>query len=396
MARRASWTLVLAVLLGALIGGCSGARLAPRMPTGPGAETLPAETLPAEALPAETTARAPRLTRRGACCTPCTIGCWPAPPCRSTYATGSLSLLPNIGLGLAAGKVLSRSSTATWSAEVGGTWQFLDDEDFADDGNPGAGDWYQIRAGAKTSFNPSGRRHLTLRYGALWLQANGEPNILQRPGNYAGLYASVGFETDLTSRISAGPEIVVMAVTRDSEFRVRSVPQFNYRLTWWLDASEGTPLRRAPRGELYAGGVAIASPGFGGGLEAGQVFSRTPTGTWSFELQAGWQDTSDTLWFDGGGTWAQIRGGIKVSSSPCARAHWTLRAGAVWLRATAANSFLDRATDHVGGYVGVGYEVDLAPGLTTGPELSLLLVSPESRLSPHLVPQLAWHVLFNF
>ncbi|MDJ0523368.1 MAG: hypothetical protein QNJ90_14955 [Planctomycetota bacterium] len=369
--RRTAWIIALALWL----GGCTGARL------GGCAEP-------------ESPCDLPVLERSARCCEPCRIGCWDETPCRTTYVDTSLSFLPNVGAGLGGGMVISRTPQVQTSLEILGTWQFLDDEDFVDDGNPAAGDWYQIRAGAKWSFAPKSRRHLTLRAGAMWLQANGEPNILNDPGDWFGIYGGIGFETDVTPCLTVGPELSLFLVTREEEFSVEPVPQLNWHVTWWQSPG-AVDLPRPPLGEFYAGAAAVVSPGLGAGLQFGQVFARTPQATWSFEMLAELQDPSDDLWFEGSGNYGQIRGGAKGSFSPCSCAHWTVRGGVVWLRSTAPNEFLDRTGDHVGLYAGLGYEWDITPRFTTGPEVSLSLVAREGDSDIQALPQLRWHFILN-
>ena len=70
-----------------------------------------------------------------------------------------------VGLGLGGGHVFRRTATQTNAVEVLGAWQFVDDEAFIDDNQPAAGDYFQVRAGVKTSFAPRSRRHLVFRAG---------------------------------------------------------------------------------------------------------------------------------------------------------------------------------------------------------------------------------------
>lgn len=334
-----------------------------------------------------------------ACPPPCRVvdlGCWTPPPCRATYADASLSFLPNLGLGIGAGRVFARTADDIWSFEVQGTYQFLDDASIADDGNPEAGDWLQLRAGFKASSNPRGRRHFTKRFGAVVFDAAGDPNIVQEPGTYWGVYGGLGFETDLTPTLTVGPELSVLVTTREDEFEfARPVPQLTWHAIVWLGGNRGTCLTRAPLGELYVGGHAIASPGLGGGLEAGQVFSRSSVATWSLEVLGSYQDASDALAFEEDGKWAQIRGGVKAAFQPCACGHWTARAGVVWLRSTARNEFLDRTGDHVGAYLGGGYEWDIGRRFATGPEVALLMVAREGSSSFEPVVQAHWHFILK-
>ena len=328
------------------------------------------------------------------CCEIVDLGCWKPPVCRKTYIDGSLSLLPNIGLGLGGGRVFTTTKDDTWSFEVQGVYQFVDDKTFVDNGSPEAGDWLQLRAGFKASNNPNGRRHLTKRFGAVLIDAAGAPNVIQDPGTYWGVYGGIGFETDLTPTLTVGPELSVMVVADDEDFDVaRPIPQLNWHAIVWLGGARGSCLERAPYGELYVGAHLMASPGFGGGVEAGQVFARSSLATWSLEVLAGAQDPSDALLFEEDGRWGQIRGGVKASFQPCSCGHWTARAGAVWLRSTARNEFLDLTGDYVGAYLGGGYEWDIGKRFATGPELVLMGVARESSSDFEAVVQAHWHFI---
>lgn len=113
-------------------------------------------------------------------------------------------------------------------------------------------------------------------------------------------------------------------------------------------------------------------------------------------MLAAWQPPGDYGFFKGDGVYGQIRGGAKALFSPRGRGHVTARAGAVWLRSTAANEFLDNTPgDYVGGYAGVGYEFDLNSRIRTGPELTVMGVARESSATFEFVPQLNWHVIWN-
>lgn len=162
--------------------------------------------------------------------------------------------------------------------------------------------------------------------------------------------------------------------------------------------SRGEIPRYAPRGEVYVGGIVLAGPGFGGGAEFGQVFARSPAVTWSFEGAAAWADLSATPFGgneDQGGSWGQIRGGVKASFNPCGRGHPTARAGLLWFRATQDAEFIDGPGDYFGGYLGLGYEWDVTRWFTTGPEVTVLLAAQEKSVSIVAVPQIQWHFIFN-
>ena len=64
-------------------------------------------------------------------------------------------------------------------------------------------------------------------------RARGIPNIVQEPGDYAGVYAGFGFETQLSESVSMGPELSLMPATMEgggSDFYW--VPQLNWHITW--------------------------------------------------------------------------------------------------------------------------------------------------------------------
>ena len=149
------------------------------------------------------------------------------------YVGGSPSVLPNIGLALEAGQVFRRTPKATWSFEVETTYQFLDDEDISNDGNPSAGSWVQAQGGVKALLPRSDARSWTVRFGAVWFRAKGEPNIVQKPGDYVGGYGGLGFETRISEHWSMGPELSLMVVSREKTgFNLDVVPQINWHLIW--------------------------------------------------------------------------------------------------------------------------------------------------------------------
>lgn len=148
------------------------------------------------------------------------------------YLGASASVLPNFGGSLEAGQVFHREDGKTDAFEVQATWQFFDDESLLDDGNPSAGDWLQLQGGFKRLIAAGDDRSWTLRGGAVWFRAEGEPNIINDPGDYLGGYAGFGFETRLSEHWSMGPELSLMLVTREGEFEVNAVPQLDWHLIW--------------------------------------------------------------------------------------------------------------------------------------------------------------------
>ncbi len=305
------------------------------------------------------------------------------------------SLLPNVGVKAFGDLVIGGSCAAPTSIEIGGTWQFLDDKSFADDGNPEADDWLQFDAGVRFTRAVACARRSVLRFGATVVRAEGVPNIVQEEGTYFGGYVGVGFETDLSDEISIGPELTVHAVTKDGSFTHGIVPQFTWRMSWWIGGtpSGGDPCR-AP-GEAYASAAALLWPGLGGGVESGQRVHRDRRLDLSFEVLAGLERLDDgVLGADGEGEGAYLRGSLKALLSPSSRSHWTARVGVGWFRNTAEVDGIDSAGDYVGACVGFGYEFDLTRCLRTGPEVGAWVVAREGTADVELLPQLTWRLTF--
>ncbi|MDP6954330.1 MAG: hypothetical protein QF599_00035 [Planctomycetota bacterium] len=165
-----------------------------------------------------------------ACRGPASTGAGATP---SDLAFGTaFSALPNIGASLSATQLFDGNTERTWSLELELTQQPFDDEDLADDGNPHAGTWTQLQLGVKRLSDPAARRHFTQRYGLAWMRARGEPNIVQLPGDYEAVYAGFGFETDITPRLSVGPELSLMGALREKGSGIDFIPQFNWHLIW--------------------------------------------------------------------------------------------------------------------------------------------------------------------
>jgi hypothetical protein len=285
----------------------------------------------------------------------------------------------------------------TWSWEVQGVLQFVDDKTFIDDGNPVAGNWWQARAGVKLSTQPHARRHWTMRAGAVAFQANGSPNWVDEPGEYYGLYVEPGFETDITECLTIGPGLSIMPVLEGADGQFHLVPMLNWHATWWL--APRPRLTAAPclaPGEIYLGGVATFVPSFGGGFEVGQVFARDRTAVWSFEMEATFQSLSaGDLFAEGDGDFAQVRGGLKTTFCPRDWSHPVARLSATWFRETADTDFVRGPGDFVGMSLGFGWEWDLTTNVTTGPEISASIVTREQSGVYDVIPRLSWHLIWK-
>lgn len=307
------------------------------------------------------------------------------------------NMIPSVGLSLHAGRVLWRNKDIMGSVEAEFIGQFIDDETFIDDGNPEADPFIQFKAGIKTRNNPGGARHLTFRGGLTWFHAGAEPNIVQDEGDYAGVYVGGGFETDLTPNLSVGPEIAVTVASKTDTFDVSVVPTLSWRMTWWPCGNGKSCHECRQPGEVYLDLAGSVSPTFGGGAGLGQVFARDRDVTWSFETLAHFQSLSDTLLGKSDGNFAQLRGGIKAALNSGGFGHWVGRAGGTFLRNTGDIDGFAEQGDYLGIYLGVGYEFDLGPRITMGPEVAVTVVDKEglSNIEFEILPQFLWHVLIN-
>jgi hypothetical protein len=140
------------------------------------------------------------------------------------------SLLPNLGLALSATVPLDLDATHETRLELRFTDQFLDDKSIAPNGDPEAGDWTQLDLGLR--WNERGPETFwTFRVGLTTFRARGEPNLIDAPGGYVGLYAGLGRRTWLTEHLFLGPELSLIVAHGDDDPRAL-VPQITWGLTW--------------------------------------------------------------------------------------------------------------------------------------------------------------------
>ena len=142
------------------------------------------------------------------------------------------SALPNIGATAGVSQVLRTAEDREDSFELQATFQPWDDEDIHDDGHPSAGDFTQFQLGAKRAWPADDRRDWTARGGVVWFRAEGEPNIVQDPGDYLGVYAGLGFETHLSEGLTMGPDLTLMLVALERSSDLDVVPQLAWRVTF--------------------------------------------------------------------------------------------------------------------------------------------------------------------
>jgi len=140
------------------------------------------------------------------------------------------SLLPNLGLAASTSAAIARSPSYEWRAEARFTDQFVDDKTFADNGLPEAGNWTQLELGLRGLSTPEERSHWIVRFGAIGFDALGEPNLIEEPGDYLGVYGSFGRETDFGHGFSIGPEISLVAASGPDPFVL--FPQLTWGIRW--------------------------------------------------------------------------------------------------------------------------------------------------------------------
>jgi hypothetical protein len=159
----------------------------------------------------------------GTCCPP--PSCPPCPrPC-PLYGGASAEFSPGTGGGLHLGYVLHRDRCAEWSWEAGLSYHDLWVE-AVDEGQTGKS--MQVRLGFKASLTPDSRAHLVGRAGLTYYQITGEGVDKEwidiPPGDFVGVYGSVGYEWDLSCHFTTGPEVGVSVVTEVEDFGVEFVP----------------------------------------------------------------------------------------------------------------------------------------------------------------------------
>jgi hypothetical protein len=94
----------------------------------------------------------------------------------------------------------------------------------------GDGDLVQLEAGARHVLSPGHESHLYFRYGATWLRLVGDSEFLDEEGDYLGAYAGVGYEWDLTPRISVGPEIDLYGLWTEQDFNFDFLPRLVFQI----------------------------------------------------------------------------------------------------------------------------------------------------------------------
>jgi hypothetical protein len=141
------------------------------------------------------------------------------------YGGVALSGLPDVGGSLIAGQWFSKATAKyDFAFELRGTYQRGEDSLTQD------GKFFQVQAGAKQITSPGHRSRWAFRYGATWLRATGNPNFIDKPGDYFGAFGSVGYEWYLTPRLLLGPEATINIVNGEGSTDWEFLPQVSLNL----------------------------------------------------------------------------------------------------------------------------------------------------------------------
>ena len=155
----------------------------------------------------------------------------PTRPRNVSWSAG-FSALPNLGLTAGMDQVFHRKNDTSYALEVLATLQPWDDEDILSDGNSHAGNFAQFQLGVKRMRPAAEDRWWTARAGALWFRAKGEPNIVDLPGDYLGLYIGFGFEQQVNEHLTMGPDLSLLLASLESSGDLDVVPQLAWRVTF--------------------------------------------------------------------------------------------------------------------------------------------------------------------
>lgn len=133
--------------------------------------------------------------------------------------------LPSVGGQLTAGQYFSKSwerfdlAFELRAAVQGG-----------DDSATQSGGFYQLQMGVKQALSPGHDRRPFLRYGITWFRANGDPALVDDPGDYFGAYGGLGYEWRLGKRWWIGPEATITFANGEAGLGSEFLPQVGVNL----------------------------------------------------------------------------------------------------------------------------------------------------------------------
>ncbi len=136
------------------------------------------------------------------------------------YGGVGLAAVPDVGVAVTAGQYFSKFKPLyDFAFELRGVLQGGDDSATQD------GEFFQVQAGVKQVTSPGHPRRWFFRYGITWMRANGDPRVLDRPGDYFGAYGAAGYEIDLGDRWTLSPEFSVNIVDGEGSTGTEFLPQ---------------------------------------------------------------------------------------------------------------------------------------------------------------------------
>lgn len=140
------------------------------------------------------------------------------------------------------------------------------------------------------------------------------------------------------------------------------------------------PVCCEPPGQPYIGIGGHMFPGWGGQALVGLTVASSSSLEWAVELGYSYDDLTE--WFTGEGQTGKVHAytlGLLARTDPCGCRHWSFRGGIAAFNVTGRPQeiefdFVDLPEPGVyyGGYLGIGYEWDLSPNWSTGPEARIL------------------------
>jgi len=135
------------------------------------------------------------------------------------YAGIGAAVSPDVGFTVTGGQLMRERERFDFAFEMRASRQGSDDSPTQD------GKFVQIQAGVKQTASPGHPRRLFFKYGATWLRANGDPKFIDVPGDYFGVFGSVGYDIDLSERWTLSPEFQLTVVDGEGSTGSEVIPQ---------------------------------------------------------------------------------------------------------------------------------------------------------------------------
>ena len=141
---------------------------------------------------------------------------------RSFEAFGGVGVaaLPSVGAAVIAGQRFSEREKFDLDFELRAIFQG------GDDSATQSGKFFQVQAGVKQTLNPGHRRRPFLRFGATWFRSTGNPDLIDQPGDYLGIYVGGGYEFDVSPRVTISPDVSLNLVNGEGSIGGEFLPSF--------------------------------------------------------------------------------------------------------------------------------------------------------------------------